>query len=188
MTSGPVPSPAAPSSSNTRRPPKPRNCPLHRRLGSRDPYAFRPLPRSEPVSETLTSVYRGMAVTHSIMIGHGLWEGDILLGRLEELEPYRGDDKQLERSHRHHDSRVLPLAQQHGPLHHRSGHQQPGPHHHQRHCALEQQPHRQSPPGGRAPAKPTTSGSPLPPPPPARRMWASSVWPPSPSTSAIVHR
>ncbi|MBL8210070.1 MAG: hypothetical protein JNK87_05130 [Bryobacterales bacterium] len=61
-------------------------------------YLFEPLGEAARAAETVASVFRGLAVTHSVVDGHGLWEGDILLGRMEELEPYRGDEKQLERA------------------------------------------------------------------------------------------
>lgn len=47
--------------------------------------------------ERRVSVYRGMIVEHAVVDGVGIWEGDVLLGRAEELEAYRGDKKQTER-------------------------------------------------------------------------------------------
>ncbi|HUQ91907.1 MAG TPA: M12 family metallopeptidase, partial [Bryobacteraceae bacterium] len=49
-----------------------------------------------PAVETRVSMYRGMAVEHQVVNGYGVWEGDILIGRTEELIPYRSE-KQLER-------------------------------------------------------------------------------------------
>lgn len=48
--------------------------------------------------ERRVSVFRGMAVDHEVVDGVGVWEGDILLGPIHELEEYRGEKGQLERS------------------------------------------------------------------------------------------
>ncbi|MBL8176184.1 MAG: hypothetical protein JNK48_16015, partial [Bryobacterales bacterium] len=40
------------------------------------------------VFETRRSWFRGMPVEHHVIDGVGVWEGDILLGRIEELQPY----------------------------------------------------------------------------------------------------
>ncbi len=45
--------------------------------------------RSRPL-ETRVSMYRGIPVEHHVVDGYGVWEGDILLGRVEELERYEG--------------------------------------------------------------------------------------------------
>lgn len=43
---------------------------------------------SEGPTETAVSMFRGMPVEHRVVNGYGIWEGDIILGRVEELEPY----------------------------------------------------------------------------------------------------
>lgn len=40
--------------------------------------------------ETRTSVFRGTAVEHQVVDGLAIWEGDIILGRIEELQPAMG--------------------------------------------------------------------------------------------------
>lgn len=42
-------------------------------------------------SELRTSWFRGRVVRHHVIDGMAVWEGDILLGRAEELEPYDGE-------------------------------------------------------------------------------------------------
>ncbi len=48
--------------------------------------------------ERRVSVYRGMAIEHEVVDGFAIWQGDILLGPVQELEEYRGDKGQLDRS------------------------------------------------------------------------------------------
>ncbi|MFN7935792.1 MAG: M12 family metallopeptidase [Bryobacteraceae bacterium] len=48
--------------------------------------------------ERRVSVFQGMAVEHEVVDGFGVWQGDILLGPVNELEEYRGDKAQLARS------------------------------------------------------------------------------------------
>ncbi|MFN7932360.1 MAG: M12 family metallopeptidase [Bryobacteraceae bacterium] len=45
--------------------------------------------RRQP-AETRVSWFRGMPVEHHVIDGYGVWEGDILIGRAEELQPYEG--------------------------------------------------------------------------------------------------
>ncbi|MBS1825786.1 MAG: hypothetical protein JST93_10735 [Acidobacteria bacterium] len=45
--------------------------------------------RGQP-AETRVSLFRGMPVEHHVIDGYGVWEGDILIGRVEELQPYEG--------------------------------------------------------------------------------------------------
>lgn len=42
----------------------------------------------DAVHETRMSVFRGMVVEHQVVDGLGIWDGDMILGRIEELEPY----------------------------------------------------------------------------------------------------
>jgi hypothetical protein len=48
--------------------------------------------------ERRVSVYRGMAIEHEVVDGFAIWQGDILLGPVHELEEYRGEKTQLDRS------------------------------------------------------------------------------------------
>lgn len=48
--------------------------------------------------ERRVSAYRGMAVEHQVVDGMAIWEGDILLGPVNELEEYTGSKQQLDRS------------------------------------------------------------------------------------------
>lgn len=45
--------------------------------------------RRQP-AETRVSWFRGMPVEHHVIDGYGVWEGDILIGRAEELQPHEG--------------------------------------------------------------------------------------------------
>jgi hypothetical protein len=64
-----------------------------------EPYDFEPLsPAASADVETQISVFRGEAVAHQVVDGVAIWEGDMLLGRREEMEPYTGNPKQLERA------------------------------------------------------------------------------------------
>lgn len=42
-------------------------------------------------AETRVSFFRGMPVEHQLVDGYGIWEGDIILGRIEELEEVTKD-------------------------------------------------------------------------------------------------
>lgn len=44
------------------------------------------LSASAPAAERRTSLFRGMAVDHTVVDGFALWQGDIILGRAEELQ------------------------------------------------------------------------------------------------------
>lgn len=45
--------------------------------------------RRQPI-EKRVSWYRGVPVEHHVVDGYGVWEGDILIGRVEELERFEG--------------------------------------------------------------------------------------------------
>ena len=72
-----------------------------------------------------TGVYRGHRVTYQVINGLAIWEGDVILGTPEELEPpgrfpaYQGRGR-LERSCRQKRLR-LPLDRRRHPLCHRRG-------------------------------------------------------------------
>ncbi|MBI4908000.1 MAG: hypothetical protein HY820_30525 [Acidobacteria bacterium] len=51
----------------------------------------------KPDAEIRTSLFRGMKVTHAVVDGEAILEGDMLLGRAEELEPYVEGKSRLDR-------------------------------------------------------------------------------------------